>query len=71
MEMGAGGVAGGTHGADYIALVDVLTVLYVDIAHMRVKGLDSVAVVDDNVVTVTGVAPFYLNNGAGGGSINV
>lgn len=71
MEMCSGGVSGGAHCGDDVALVYILTLFYIDVAAVSIKGLNSVAVVDDEVITITGVAPFYFNNGACGGSIDV
>ena len=71
MAMRTGGISGGTHSGDYIALVYILSNLYIKVAVMRIKGLDAAAVVYNYIVAISGFAPFCFNDCAGGGSINI
>ena len=71
VAMCTGGVAGGAHCGDNIALIYILTYLYIKIAVMCIKRLDTVAVVDDDVVAIAGPAPFCFYNRTGGRGVYV
>ena len=71
MKMGTGGVTGGTHCGNNVALVYVLTLLYIKLAAMSIKSLDSVAVVNDDVFSVTSGSVYNFNNGTCGGSVDI
>ena len=67
----AGGVTGGAHCSDYIALIYILTDLYIKVAVVAVKSLDAVAVVYNNIVAIAGFTPYNFNNSAGRSCVDV
>ena len=69
--MVAGGVTGGAHCSDYIAMIYVLTDLYIKVAVVAVKSLDAAAVVYNNIVAIAGFAPYNFNNSAGRSCVDV